>query len=402
MFNKNSRPLSKDFLGEMERVSRGDGVMKKQLRIMLLLLLSGIIAHAMDKPSLLKTSAQRYNPFGKLATHNAPPLNDEQLAQMVKRGDYDVLQQELGRGLNAQYVFETGEFKGKSLIQAVFGNSVVNRNQIAARLLKHGANPQDLNEFIKNAVKAYSSETVEWLLDHGAKDDTAYEVVALIERSAQGLKKEQLQKIKVLLEPVKVRRETKLPVFVLEPIKKQITTTDLYTVLGATEEQKLFKAVLAGDVNKLYEYLEMGVSPNFVFTTGAAGKSLLQVGVTQTLNNQEKIADLLIKYGADSQALSDGLIFAVERFDKPKVEWLLAKGAPVTAQLKQKIQELEKNNTHPVKQKKLAEIKTLVEKQRIPTVPVVKQFNKPLPPVPSKKPAAVETVKNLNEIDDKK
>lgn len=402
MFNKNSRPLSKDFLGEMERVSRGDGVMKRLLRILLLLILSGTIAHAMDRPNLLKTSAQRYNPFGKLETHNAPPLNDEQLAQMVKRGDYDLLQQELGRGLNAQYVFETGEFKGKSLIQAVFGNSIVNRNEIAGRLLKHGANPQDLNEFIKNAVKAYSSETVKWLLDHGAKDDTAYEVVALIERSAQGLKKEQLQKIKVLLQPVKVGPVTKLPVFVLEPIKKQITTTDLYTVLGATEEQKLFKAVVAGDVNKLYEYLEMGVSPNFVFTSGASGKSLLQVAVTQTLNNQEMIADLLLKYGADSHALSDGLMFAVERFDKPKVEWLLAKGALVTAQLKEKIQELEKNNTHPVKQKKLAEIKMLVEKQKIPTVPAVKQFNKPLPPVPSKKPAAVQTVKNLNEIDDKK
>lgn len=395
MFNKNSRPLEKIFLGEMERVKRGDGVMKKLLLIMPLLMLG---MHSIN--AMLGKSESRYNPFDKFKALKAPQLTEDQLLQVIKRGDYDALVQELLRGLNAKYIFETGEFKGKSLLQVALGHSMSNRYDIASRLLKEGANTADLNEFIKVAVKTYNSQMLKWLLEHGAKDDSVYAVVEILEKGAQGLRKEELIKIKELLRPQQTvvvpaaiakpkaseTSKTELPVVVAQPVKTQPVKKDAFTVLAEADEQKLFNALLSGNEKKVAEYLEMGVSPNFVFWKGASGKSLLQVAVTQTLNNQEKIADLLLQYGADSQALSDGLILAVERFDKPKVEWLLAKGAPVTAQLKEKIQDLEKNNTHPVKQKKLAEIKTLVEKQRIPVAPVVTQFVKPLPPVPGKKP----------------
>lgn len=382
----------------MESYKRGNGVMKKLiLRALLLLIGSGTIAHTMENPNALKISQSRYNAFDKIKTDKTLPLTEQQLLDLIKRGDYDALQQELARGLNAKYIFENGEFKGESLIQVAFGKSVVNRNDIAARLLKHGAQPEDLNEFIKTAVKAFSAETVQWLLNHGAKDESAYAIVAMIEPKAQGYKKEQLIKIKELLAPKKAipssqiippkaaeLRNTELPVVVVsQPVKKQ--PEDLYTVLGQPEEQKLFKAVLSGDEKTLTEYLDMGVSPNFVFSAGSAGKnkSLLQLAITEGLKNQEKIADILLQYGADSNELNKGLLLAVERMDAPKVAWLVAKGAQPTNEILNRVKDLEKNNTHPVKQKKLLEIKTLLEnKKQVVPGPVIPR--KPLPPVPQK------------------
>lgn len=373
---------------------------KRVLQASLLIIISSTIAYAMENPSAFKTSQSRYNPFNKIDTHNISSLNEDQLLLLIKRGDYDALQQELARGLNAQYIFENGEFKGKSLIQVAFGTSIVNRNDIAARLLKHGAKPEDLNEFIKIAIKTFNADTVKWLLNHGAKDESAYAVVSMIEPKAQGYKKEQLIKIRELLAPNKMissshitkqpateLKKAELPV-VLLPLKKQLENKDFYTVLGQPEEQRLFKAVLSGDGKKLTEYLEMGVSPNFVFSVGSAGKSLLQVAVTESLHNQEKIADILLQHGADHKALNEGLLLAVERIDMPKVAWLLAKGAQPTDKILKHIQDLEKNNTHPVKQKKLLEIKALLEqKKQLQSPKAVSgtlMSKKSLPPIPQK------------------
>lgn len=412
----------------MEGLKRGNGVMKKLLRLLPLLLLSGAITHAMDN---LGASIPRRDPFMQFPPPNAPKLSEEQILLLIKNGKYDDLAYELANGLKVDYKFTTGQYVGKNLLQLALEHSITNRHEIATMLLKHGAQTQDLNQFLTTAIKKIDPTEVKWLLEHGAKPahDTSA-VVAVLEKATekpgQEERKEKLIKIKKLLEerqpqvstkPVAVESRPKIEQTKARtelPVIKKFDKKDLFTVLGETEEKKLFNALLSGNEQKLAEYLNMGLSPDFIFTQGAPGKSLLKVAVTESIKNQETLADLLLESGADPKELNAGLILAIDRFEKPKVIWLRAKGAHVTDEVLAHIKDLEKNTMQPARQKIVAEIKKLLlEKRNLeqpqinrpsssePVAPIT-QFNKPLPPVPVKKPAAVilksesiEPIKNI-------
>lgn len=363
----------------------------KKVLLVLPLLLSGAITCAMDK---MGASISRRDPFMQLPLPNAPKLSEEQIVQLIKDGKYDELAHELNKDLKADHKFTSGQFKDKSLLEVAFEHSITNRNDIAAMLLKRGAHIEDLNPFVTKAIKKFDSDAVKWLLDHGAKPASdALIVVTSLEKAAQGLKKDNLTKIKKLLEerqvplPAKPAAAEQSPrveqpkARIQLPVVKKFDKKDQFTVLGEREEAKLFKVMLSGDDKKLTEeYLAEGLSPDFKFTLGSPGKSLLEIAVTQTQSsNQEKIADILLAYGANSADLNGGLTLAIERFEKPKVKWLLEKGAQPTDEMVKRAEALEKTTAQPIKQKVAAEIKVLLKKY-LPT-----QYSKPLPPVPSKK-----------------
>lgn len=372
----------------------------KKIILVLPLLLNGVISRAMDK---MGASISRRDPFMQLPLPNAPKLTQEQLAKVIVDGRYEDLAHELNNGLKADFIFTVGQHAGKSLLQVAFANSITNRYDIASMLLKRGADAADLNAFFIQAIKKFDPIEVKWLLEHGAKAPAdALNVVSALERATQGAKKERIAAIKQLLEK---QLPKELPVVTNEPIQKpkpQILTQlpviqkfdkqDQYTLLGSAEEQKLLKAVLAGDETKLNEYLQMGLSPDFVFTQGAPGKSLLKVAVTESLKNQDKLAELLLAYGATKGDLREGLTLAIQRFDKPKVEWLIAKGAQPTDEHMLIAENVEKNAAQPAKKKIAAEINTLLKKHQ------PSQYNKPLPPVPLKRPVLL---KNLNDKTEK-
>lgn len=385
--------------------------MKRLLRLLPLLLLCGAMTHAMDK---MGASISRYDPFMQIPLPNAPKLSEEKILLLIKDGKYDDLVHEILNGLEVKYKFTKGEYEGKSLLQVALGHSIANRygipnrHEIASMLLKRGASSEDLNPFLNTAIKRIDPAEVKWLLDHGAKPaPDAHDVVITLEKATQNDKKEKIIQIKNLLEEWQSKRPAK-PVTVAESrprveqpkvrtelpvVKVKFDKKDLFTVLGSSEEQKLLKAVLSGDDKKLAEYLEMGLSPDFVFTQGSPGKSVLKVVVTESLKNQEKLADLLLAYDANKQSLQDGLALAIQRFEKPKVEWLLAKGAQPTDELLKQVEVLQKATAHPVKQKIVTEIKTLLKASA-----QVTQFNKPLPPVPAKKPVVAESIESVKNI----
>lgn len=386
--------------------------MKKLLLFVSFLLINSASVHAMRKqePSLV-------NPFLKFPAVNAPQLTQEQILTLLKRGNYSDLEYELAKGLNPKHIFEIGEYKGKSLLQVAFGNSLSNRYEIASRLIKAGANPQDLKEFYITAIKAFNPDMVKWLVEHGVTpDDDIYSLVSILEKGAQEFKKEQLAKIKHLLQgrhtlvtPIKtstganIRLSESVAPAVSEEslIRKKLPekTDDLYTVLSSADERILLQALLSGDQSKLAEYLQMGVSPNFVFAVASPGNSLLGVVVTQSLKNYKELADMLLAQGASKTDLSKGLTPAIERYDFEKVSWLLDKGASVAPEALERVATLEKIQNQPsIKQQRLAEIKQLLEGKKSLLKPIIKRNekpaapatkriipHKPLPPLPFKK-----------------
>lgn len=370
----------------------------KKILLVVPLLLSGTILCAMDK---MGASISHRDPFMQLPLENDPKLTQDQLVQIIKDGKYDDLARELNRGLKADFIFTVGSHAGKSLLQVAFEHSITNRRDIASMLLKRGANTQDLNKFFVSAIKKFDADEVKWLLEHGANAPAdALSVVKTLEKAAQGAKKEKLLSIKTLLEehtpaaltnvnvpdrPSKPQIVTQLPVVV------KFDTRDQFTVLGQAKEQELFKAVLAGDEIKLGEFLKLRLSPDFVFTLGSPGKSILTVVVTESLKNQEKLTDLLIAYGANTAALNKGLSLAIERFELPKVQWLIARGVQPTDADIRNAENLEKNTAHPAKKKVAAEINAILKKHQ------PSQYNKPLPPVPLKRPVLLKKFNDKTE-----
>lgn len=386
----------------------------KKLMLFLPLIIGGMMTLAMDKSEL------RSNPFLQFPHEKAPQLSEEKILQIIIRGDYQGLAHELANHLNANYRFTSGEHKGKSLLQVAFGNSISNRHDMANQLLRNGANPEDLNDFFRVAVKKFNPDDIQWLIVHGAKpDNDVYPVVASLERVAQGDKKEKLTKIKELLQGrhtlvTPMRPAASLPIALeglyapppvainhTKPVKKE----DLFTVLGDAEEQKLFNAVLAGDKEKLAEYLKQGVSPNFVFWKRAPGQSLLAVVVTQSLKNYKELGQLLLDEDASIGDLRKGLIPAIEKYDVEKITWLMNKGAKPTQEDSARIAALEKMQAPAIKQQKLAEIKKLLEGKQSLVTPVARRGSspivipspaprvvpaKPLPPIPA-------AAKNVNK-----
>lgn len=371
----------------------------KKIMLVLPLLLSGAISCAMDK---MGASISYRDPFMQLPLQNDPMVSQDQLVQIIKDGKYDDLARELNRGLKADFIFTVGSQAGKSLLQVAFEHSIINRRDIASMLLRRGANVQDLNKFLVAAIKKIDADEVRWLLEHGAQAPVdAVNVVNTLEKAAQGAKKEKLLSIKKLLEErtpaalsnVSVPDKPSKPQIVTQlPVVVGFDAYDQFTVLGQAKEQELFKAVLAGDERKLEEYLRMKLSPDFVFTLGSPGKSILTVVVTESLKNQEKLTDLLIAYGANTAALSKGLSLAIERFELPKVQWLIARGAQPTDADMRNAENLEKNAAQPAKKKVAAEINAILKKHQ------PSQYKKPLPPVPLKRPVLL---KNINEKTEK-
>lgn len=371
----------------------------KKIMLVVPLLLSGTISCAMDK---MGASISYRDPFMQLPVPNAPAATQDQLVKIIVEGKYDELAHELNNGLKADFIFTVTPHAGKSLLEVVFAHSITNKYEIASMLLKRGARTQDLNAFLVEAIKKFDADKVKWLLVHGAQAPAdALQVVNTLEKAAQGVKKERLLSIKKLLEerapaalanvnipdtPSKPQIVTQLPVVVA------FDRYDQFTVLGQAKEQELFKAVLAGDEKKLGEYLQMGLSPDFVFTLGSPGKSILTLAVTESLKNQEKLTDLLIAYGANTAALSKGLSLAIERFELPKVQWLIARGAQPTDADMRNAENLEKNAALPAKKKVAAEINAILKKHQ------PSQYKKPLPPVPLKRPVLL---KNINQKTEK-
>lgn len=184
--------------------------MKKLLYAFLFLL--PISGYAMEKPG----KDDFYNPFNKLPQSNYPRLKEADIILILKKGNYDDLERELARGLNAEHVIQSGEYKGKTLIQVAWLASVSNRQEIVSRLLRHGAQVKDLNQFLKLAIDAHNPNQVKWLIDHGAKDDSAYEYAKKLQADEKSqFKKEKLQEIVVLLAP----RQT-----LITPIMKRRST----------------------------------------------------------------------------------------------------------------------------------------------------------------------------------
>lgn len=206
---------------------RISGGMEKVMRR----LLYAIIVLGISPAFAMQRQGVNYNPFLKLPASNTPQiLSEEQLLTILKRGNFEDLQYQLANRLNPNYRIENGEYKGKTLIQVVWLASINNRYEMADRLLVEGADIKDLNDYIKLAIRAYNPDQVKWLIDRGAKDDGAYEVVErLLRVQKDSFKNEQLVKILEILKPRKslvtpiVRRvtnaeprRTKLPVIEMD------------------------------------------------------------------------------------------------------------------------------------------------------------------------------------------
>lgn len=88
----------------------------------------------------------------------------------INTGDVDKVKQLIDEKVEVRKPFKLIFYAGQTPLEVIFGNDTPKKFEIAELLLTAGANKEDLNRFLQDAVQAEDYEQVLWLVNHGAKD----------------------------------------------------------------------------------------------------------------------------------------------------------------------------------------------------------------------------------------
>ena len=108
----------------------------------------------------------------KIALGGAAFARQKEMALIVaiNTGDVDKVKQLIAEKVEVKKPFKLLFYAGQTPLEVILANDTPKKFEIAELLLNAGANEEDLNRFLQDAVNADDYEQVVWLVNHGAKD----------------------------------------------------------------------------------------------------------------------------------------------------------------------------------------------------------------------------------------
>lgn len=278
----------------------------------------------------------------------AKPVNEQEFSKALIERDAGPVIRLLGQGVNSNYVFTQGIYKGDTPLAVLLkygqkenmtpqdNNNLIGIGNFLITTKGAKKDPQVLNASLQKAVANYNNAIITWLLEMGANSP---EIKAQVDtRLAEATKKrdtQAIQKLQAIQLLFKNYMKTAVPP-VGSPAPQIVTDA---------KQLEFINAIADGNIEKVTKFInEPGFNANMIFTiTGFRGytplsvvmmdkipvykiqNNTLQLTGTKDTNPKYKneILQMLVPKGLDVTQVLGSLQQAIEAKDDIKAFWLL-------------------------------------------------------------------------------